>query len=848
MLSLGSLIVLMPGGALGALPLAVEADAARAVARPAKTAPEFQEGPLAANTAAVATPLQQRTFELALPALIGDRYLGDVNVRLTGDVVTIDVDRLATLLAAELTPDVITELRARAVDGRVTPEQATTPNITVRYNSGLQQIEISTAADVRQLREVRFGYDPGPLSLGPGEQAANFALYASTRFNGAYIWESDSFETGFDGLGGQLDLGGRIGGDRGIAFQSRHSFAFDSDPGFTRDESFLIYDDTQRLLRTTAGDLIPRGTSFQQVPSMAGVSLERFFGLEPDRLFRPVANNSFQLDRPSTIEVRINGVPQRELFLQPGRYNLRDLPLVQGSNLVDLVIRDDSGRERIISDRNFFDYDLLAPGVTDFSGAVGVKSSFGVRAPDYSDRPVLTAFARRGISNTVTAGGDIQVDQEGVNGGASVLWASPIGVFQLNASGSQRDGFGSGAAAAVGYALAGSLGDSDTRFSVDLRGEYRSPNFSTVVDTPPLIGPVLNQPTELFLNARAQAFFGRVTANASASYSKGRGGRFDTMSALAGVNYTLSSRWTVGGFARHLDDGQTSDTGIFVQVTWRPRRDIDVRARYDTSDREAQISFRKSAPRTVGSLSYGIDALHSDRDNRTVIGGDAFYVGNRFEASLRHDATADGRFSGSDRTQITRATVGTALVFADGAFAIGRPVRDSFAIISPHPTLKDKEIRVDQTERGYYARTDALGPAVNVDLVSYARRSVYYSVIDLPPGYDLGTGQFALKPSLNAGYKLTVGSGASYSLIGRIQTASGDPVAFVPGRLVSLDSPESEPVLAFTNRNGRLVATGMKQGRYRLTLDTDPVTVREITISDGDATLLDIGTIKVGTP
>ena len=768
-----------------------------------------------------------------------------MRVRVTGDLAEIDGTRLIELLAPELTEPTMAALALEAGDGRVTPEEASGENLQVRYNRQLQQIEVTVPASARELRTISMSTDLSAVRTAAEEEPAGLSLFATTRFTPEYDWTGR--DQGFSRIGGQLDLGGRIGGYKGVAFLSRHSYSFDGDlPAFTREETALYYDDVERMIRVTAGDLVPRGTGFQSVPLMAGVSVERLFSLQPERLFRPIGNSSFQLDEPATVQVRINGVVQRELLLEPGRYNLRDLPLTQGSNLVDIVIRDSTGREIVLSDRNFFDFDLLAPGITEFSGAVGVRSGFGTRAPTYSNDPIFTGFARRGLSDTVTAGVELQADNLGGNGGAQVLWASPIGVWRLQAAGSTRSGFGTGAAAEVGYRLDGVLGGSDTRFSFDLRAEHRTRNFATVADT--AVPQGANQPTATIFNASGQLFFDRVTASATGTYAVGRAGRENTAAAIVGATYQVSPRWSIGLFGRHLDNGEQADTGAFIQLVWRPSQDVGVRARYDTINRETQIGFRRSAQRTVGSLSYGGDIRYNDRDEDGTASADAFYIGNRFEAGVSHRAALSPGSGGgpSISDQRTRLSIGTSVAFADGAVTVGRPVRDSFAIVDRHPTLGLRDIKIDQTERGYVAATDVLGPALVTELSGYSSRSIYYSVEDLPPGYDLGTGQFVLRPPLNAGYRLTVGTDASYSLIGSVRFAgSGEGVPYLGGALYSLDDPTAEPVAAFTNRNGRLVAVGLKAGRYRLELDSVPPISREIVIPEGTEPLVEIGVIEV---
>jgi outer membrane usher protein len=784
-----------------------------------------------------------RTIDILVPALIDDRYLGDVGLQISGDMVTIDTEKLVALLRPEVTAPTLEALIARSQgQSRITPATASGENLNVRFNPQLQQIEIGIPASAREQRTISLSSDFQTVKTAGEEKPESFSFFASTIFSPEYDWKGP--DKGWNRLSGQLNLGARIGGIKGVALLSRHSYNLNgAGPKFTRDETALIYDDVRRMLRITAGDLVSRGTGFQSVPLMAGVSVERLFSLQPERLFRPIGNSSFQLDETATVQVRINGVVQRELVLQPGRYNLRDLPLTQGSNLIDLVIRDGTGREIILSDRNFFDFELLAPGITEFSVAAGTRSGLGNRAPTYSDDPLISGFARRGLSENVTAGIDIQADQRGANGGVSVLWAAPVGVFRLQAAGSTRRGFGGGAAFELGYRAAGNFGGGKTRFNLDLRAEHRTAQFTTIADFIAAGSAPVNQPTATSFNLSGQIFTGPVTISASGSYSIGRAGRANTSAAVAGATYQISQRWSVGFFGRYIDDGVKADKGAFLQLVWRPSQNTDVRARYDTIDRESQLSFRSTPSRTVGSLSYGINNRQNyDTDNGTTT-ADAFYIGNRFEAGLTHTINTQGGVT-NIQDQRTRLALGTSLAFAGGNLAIGRPIRDSFAIVKRHQSLQKNPVTIDQTERGYTAKTDILGPALVTELSGYSSRSIYYSVDDLPPGYDLGTGQFVLRPPLNAGYALTVGTDASYSLIGSVKQ-DGKGAAYIGGMLYSLDDPSAKPIPAFTNRNGRLVATGIKAGRYRLELATTPAISREITISDGPQQLIDIGVIEV---
>ena len=70
------------------------------------------------------------------------------------------------------------------------------------------------------------------------------------------------------------------------------------------------------------GDVEPLGTSFQGTPDMLGISFEKSARkLSPGDTFAPTGSGSFRVDRPSQVEVLINGVVQQQMRLRPGTYN-----------------------------------------------------------------------------------------------------------------------------------------------------------------------------------------------------------------------------------------------------------------------------------------------------------------------------------------------------------------------------------------------------------------------------------------------------------------------------------------------------------------------------------------------
>lgn len=794
------------------------------------------------------------TFEIALPLLLENRYLGDMTVRVSGDVLSFSLTRVLRLLGTEFTPDTLQEFKNNAIDNRLTIGQIGVSNVDVSYNRLQQQIEIVALNDARTVKVLQYAFQSNETKSIVVEPST-VSLFITPTVTSEYVWQSDvEGRNGFESTTGNIDFGGRIGGENGFAFLSRQSFSSEDERSFVRDETQFIYDRRDQTLRFTAGDLTPRGAAFQSIPGLAGFSVERFFELEPDRLFRPVAKSAFALERSSTVEVRINGVVQRELFLAAGRYDLRDLPLVQGANFVDLVIRDETGQEQIISNRNFFDFNLLQQGVTDFSISGGVKSQFIGGRIDYSSAAIATGFFRYGINSELTAGAHLQADEHGANGGVSALWASPVGVWRMEASASDRDTFGSGYALDVGYRATGGSGRDTWRWSADANAQLFGENFAVVTDQPfdgdrNALSIRSLRPNEAILNTSFQMSKNKLAMNAAATYSVGRAEARDRASGILGATFAVSPRLSAGFFGRYTDDGLDSDYGINFQLTWRLASNRTLRADYDSIDEDSSFRYRKSANRSVGNIAYGVEAINDfERDEFSLTNGNFSYIGNRFELNSSHSISRNIS-PGSQDSQTTRTTVASSLVYSDGKVALARPVRDSFAIVTQHKSLKGSEILVAPGRKGYSAKTDFMGDAVGVDVVAYTRQSLVVDVTDLPLGYDLGAGEFILRPPLFSGYNLTVGSNKSFTLIGSlVDASSGTALAYLGGQLKSLDNPELEPIPAFSNRNGRLAAIGVGPGRYKLVIFDVPSFDMVIKIGEESSNLIELGVIALELP
>jgi outer membrane usher protein len=627
--------------------------------------------------------------------------------------------------------------------------------------------------------------------------------------------------------------------------------AYAHESGLERRRSRIVHDRPEWQLRLQAGDVDVQTTALQRGSELLGIAIEKSpRKLEPGTSIRPVGRSAFFLENAAEVEVVVNGSVLHKVRLRGGRYNLTDLPLGAGSNEVVLRITDDRGAQRTLTFTQFYDASLLGAGVSEWSLAGGVLSYVSDSERRYRDEQLLaTGFYRRGLSDTVTAELHAQADRRIVMGGVGVFAMTPWGVLGAEAALSEGP-------TGTGLALLGRLERSNVAGpftlwtglpeSLRLGFEYRSSAFRTageqVVTASGVIFPEhsywlrldgaysvpLPRGMALGLSGRYQFHDPAAVRLSPYSFEGDRYGVDLTLSAPIGpaVMGSLSAGWSNETSYAFLTHGRMQpDFRVMARASWRPGPGTSVSASYDSLERETTLSGRLEAGNGVGRWETSVDLEHEGRYDRGRATAQAAYWGNRLEARATHSATTTGMpwadtgvTSGDQRTSLR---LGTAIAFADGAVAIGPPVRgQAFAIVEPHASLAGRRVTVGESAH-VVAETDWLGPAVVTDLPAYANRTLPVDVDDLPLGYSLGQGALETHAPYRGGYRVTVGSDYSVTAVGTLLGHDGRPLALLTGVAQQPGRPEKQ-VAFFTNSAGRFGADGLAPGAWHLEMATEP--------------------------
>lgn len=668
-----------------------------------------------------------------------------------------------------------------------------------------------------------------PLSrqIGEPQQASDDpSFYVTLRGAVDYLRQGSQGRLVPPAVGAQFAL--RAGG---IVLEDEHQYLPGrAAPPLLRIGSRAVIDFAKQDIRVVVGDTQNQRSGFQQTINILGVNVGRFYRIfDPSRNIFPSTLDSFVVNRASNIEVVVNGTIVKRIALNPGRYNLEDFPFVRGNNDVQIRSVDMVGRTELARFSRYFDLDLLRPGLAEFGVTSGFISTPGITGPVYDfRRPFSSGFIRKGITSQLTLGLNYQMDKRARQIGTQAVLATPIGLVGLTGAVSQTQHLGVGGAFRVDLQRVNPFAHSGEFNTISATAEYRTRNFT--IPNGYLSGPDLLT-WRLTSNASV-----RISKSSQLSVTLGAAQFRDAPLALdlgGRYNFSLTNSATLGVGVSYRSGG-LGRSGLSALASFSARlggRGF-VSSSIDTRERTGSISYSEASPQIVGATATRFVAAWND--DIGSVSGNLDLITNRADIGLAQVLDFDVK-SGSFRRSLTSIRGATSIAFAGGALAFGRPIRDAFAIVTRHETLKQTKINIDPQFEGVRARTDIFGNALVSDIGSYNDRTIVIDAPDAPSGYDLGSGTFKIRAPYKAGYRIQLGTDYSTSAVGVLRDRLGQPLSLAIGSVKSLDEPDLPSREVFTNSTGRLVVGSLRPGRWLLTFGDDDVLEYELVIPLGQA-------------
>lgn len=834
-----------------------------------------------------------RAITMSVPLKDDSANLGEIVIRIEADdSVLVPKAALVDKMTPLLTQADLERLHSLPEsNGQLSLAELAQAGFNMRFDPGQLVLQFLPQVDQRATGTIDLGRRRGPLVSPNAETPALFSAYLNIIAGTEYNWGTSEPLGGFGDArsSASLDLEGVV---RFYNIVIENEMTFDGNvdstdcavssictaqqsSGLKRRGTRAVYDVPDWMMRLQGGDAEVLGTSFQSTPDLLGIGIEKSpRKLRPGENTRPTGKSSFRIERPADVQVVVNGAVVQRLRLRPGNYDLSDLPLGTGANEIQLVITDDTGETRSLAFTTFFDSNLLAQGYSEWAVMGGFPSYFDDNnRAYYYDQQFGTGFFRYGLTNEMTGEAHVQADAQVRMGGLSLAMVTPLGFLGVQGAVSQSLS-GVGYAANLNYDLVnfGGLMSQMTgeHESLRLGAEYRSPEFRTPGDFLPVVTTGNLYPQNNYWlrlsGSYSTPLWNEVSATLGARYQlastldEALHSPYTLLGDRYGADVTLSSPltdWASGSLTlsysnesytiQNTNEPSGSDVRVMARLFVRPDENTRITANGDSLNKDAYVSAYRSFGEGLGRWDTTVDVQQNGIGNTTNVSGSATYYGNRGEVRVGHNAGFEEvgwvGFSPASVEQRTSARVGTSIVFADGKFGVGQPVRgNGFAVIYPHDSIADKAISVG-TGDNVRAHSDWLGNAVVTDVPAYTLGSIPIDVADLPIGYSLGTGVFETNAPYRAGYALEVGSAYSVSAYGTLLGADGEPVALLTGVAYPAGKPEKQ-IAIFTNGAGKFGAEGLAPGAWVIEMATENKPTRfEFEVPEGSDGLFKAGTL-----
>lgn len=373
-----------------------------------------------------------RTITMPLPLRDEGRELGDVVVRIhPDDTLSLPKAGLLTALKGALDTAAMARLsEVAATDGYVDIAQLTAAGVAIAFDPASLALKLTPKVDQRPVGDISLASPRGIRQSAVAAQPAIVSGYLNVIAGVDQRWGSNETTSA---ASGRFELESVF---RLWNVVVENDFRYDGivdtntcpkgavcsythEQGLKRRRSRLVYDWPEDELRLQLGDADVFGTGFQRTADVAGFTIEKSpRKLQPGESIRPSGRSSFRIERPSEIEVLVNGAVVQKLRLRAGNYNLSDLPLGTGANDVQLRITDDMGAQRTLAFTTFFDASLLGAGKNEWSVSAGLPSYFRDDERAYKTQDILaTAFYRRGLTDQLTGEVHAQGDKQVIMGG-----------------------------------------------------------------------------------------------------------------------------------------------------------------------------------------------------------------------------------------------------------------------------------------------------------------------------------------------------------------------------------------------------------------------------------------------
>lgn len=467
--------------------------------------------------------------------------------------------------------------------------------VVVDYDVALQRLVLTVPAAWLPTQHLR-GYGAQERVAAQSSTGAllNYDLYASRPESGRVAVS----------LGADFRVFGRFGSISSTGAWTDSFNGGERNRRYVRYDTRWSYSDEENMRTYEAGDVVTKGVNWSSPVRLGGLQVSRDFSVRPDVVTYPIPRFSGEAGLPSALDLFINGFKADSQQVAPGPFTLDSAPYVNGAGDAVVLTTDAFGRQTSTTIPFYVSSDLIKPGLSDYSIAVGsLRRSIGRDNFDYG-ASALTAAYRTGVTDWFTAEASAEAARSfGLVGLGGVLKLRNMGVLSSSFTQSRYEGR-AGSRYSVGYQY------TSRRFSFSAQQSYSNAGFM-----------------ELSNYQRGELGMGRRALSASGSISMGQYGalgmgyfdvdaRDGSRTRLANLSYSRSA-W--GGSSIYLSgtreiggDSWTANLQWIIPLGSQRGLVTASMDRDQTGGSTRRLNYSRSTP-TQGGMGWNLGYSDSDR-------------------------------------------------------------------------------------------------------------------------------------------------------------------------------------------------------------------------------------------
>ena len=526
---------------------------------------------------------------------------------------------------------------------------------------------------------------------------------------------------------------------------------------FVRLDSAYTFANVNTLRRYSVGDYINGGLGWNRPVHMEGLQIRSDFSTRPDLVSFPLPTLSGSAAVPSTLDVLVNGNLAASSEVNPGPFQVPQLPVISGAGTITMTLTNAQGGQVTVTQPFYAGSMLLAKGLQTYAGQLGlVRREWGILSNEYG-KMAGTAFYRRGLSQSFTAEATVETTPGtfmGGAGGAAILWNRVMVNFDAALSGGSAGG---GDLVSAGIQHTGrifSLGGSATLTSRNYR-DVAAMNGS----------PIERKQISAFTSLSLRRFgtIGLAYAGVGQAPSPLQLQNAIVASAQSGVvtaNYALQIR-RISYYAtefRNYDVAGSSGLQVGFTIPLGRRSSISVGG---ASNGTAQVQAQQS-PAKVGDWGYQAYASAGDVSHQFAVA----------QYKSRVGLLSAGADNSSGQSTLRVESQG-ALSLVDRSVFPSNTIYDSFAIVDTAPLV---HVHVYQENRDV-GTTDRYGRLLVPDMRAFDINHIGIEARDIPADADLALDKQIVRPQDRSGVVVRFPIRFSHSALIKLVDDAGSPIS-----------------------------------------------------------------------